>query len=137
MITVTKKVHFTRGRSGRKRIVDAPPKPQPEYAGRVPRVSRVMALAIHFDKLLQSGVVCDTIELARLTKVTQPRITQVLNMLHLAPDIQEALLSLPHVTEGRDRVNEKQLRKVCAHVSFKLQRQLWAAIQPRVLPAPS
>jgi len=60
-----------------------------------------MALAIHFDGLLRRGQVADLTELARLTMVTQPRITQVMNLLHLAPDIQEALLFLPRGTAWR------------------------------------
>jgi hypothetical protein len=49
-------------------------------------------------------------------------------MLHLAPDIQEELLFLPLVTEGRDSVNEKQLRKVCAHASWSRQRLIWKVL---------
>lgn len=62
-----------------------PDKPGPE--GRVPRISKLMALAIRYDGLLREGVVTDLTELARLSHVTQPRITQIMNLLHLAPDI--------------------------------------------------
>jgi hypothetical protein len=82
-----------------------------------------MALALQFDDLLRSGTVSDTIELARLANVTQPRITQVLNLLHLAPDIQEELLFLPLVTDGRDPINEKRLRRICGEPDFARQRQ--------------
>ena len=34
--------------------------------------------------------------------VTRARMTQIMNLLNLAPDIQEELLLLPPVTEGRD-----------------------------------
>lgn len=125
MITITKQVFFTRSERGRRRIDDKPLPSKSMPPGRVPRVSRVMALALHFDDLLRSGTVSDTIELARLTKVTQPRITQVMNLLHLAPDIQEELLFLPLVTEGHDPVNEKQLRRICAVPNFFRQRWLW------------
>jgi hypothetical protein len=131
MITVTKQVFFTRSERGRRRIEDEPPASQTVPQGRVPRVSRVMALAIQFDDLLRSGTVSDTIELARLAKVTQPRITQVMNLLHLAPDIQEELLFLPLVTQGRDPINEKQLRRVCADISWNRQRAMWATIKKR------
>jgi hypothetical protein len=129
MITVKKQVFFTRSERGRRRIEDDPPASQMVPPGRVPRVSRVMALALQFEDLLRSGTVSDTIELARLVKVTQPRITQVMNLLHLAPDIQEELLFLPLVTQGRDPINEKQLRRVCADVSWNRQRQKWASLR--------
>ena len=57
-----------------------------------------MALAIRFDRLIREDVVSDQSELARLAHVTQPRMTQIMNLLHLAPDIQEELLFLPLVT---------------------------------------
>lgn len=136
MITVKKQVFFTRSERGRRRIEDQPPASQMVPPGRVPRVSRVMALAIQFDGLLRAGVVSDTIELARLAKVTQPRITQVMNMLHLAPDIQEELLFLPLVTQGRDPITEKQLRQLCAEVSWRKQRQMWAQLKSRCSISP-
>jgi hypothetical protein len=68
--------------------------------GRVPRVAKLMALAIRFDRLIREGKVADRSELARLAHVTQPRMTQIMNLLHLAPDIQEDILFLPPVTEG-------------------------------------
>ena len=129
MITVKKQVFFTRSERGRRRIEDKPPASQTVPLGRVPRVSRVMALAIQFDDLLRSGTVSDTIELARLARVTQPRITQVMNLLHLAPDIQEELLFLPLVTQGRDPIHEKQLRRLCAEVRWNRQRQQWASLR--------
>ncbi|GIV04125.1 MAG: hypothetical protein KatS3mg108_0010 [Isosphaeraceae bacterium] len=128
MITVKKQVFFTRSERGRRRIENDPPASQTVPPGRVPRVSRVMALAIELDRLLREGIVANTIELARLAQVTQPRITQVLNLLHLAPDIQEELLFLPLVTQGRDPINEKHLRRICREVSWQKQRRLWKAI---------
>lgn len=129
MITVTKQVFFTRSERGRRRIADEPAPTQTLPPGRVPRVSRVMALAIRFDDLLQRGVIANTVELARLAKVTQPRITQVMNLLHLAPDIQEELLFLPNVLAGRDPINEKQLRRVCGMPSFVCQRRAWEKLK--------
>ncbi len=54
-----------------------------------------------------------------------------MNLLHLAPDIQEELLFLPRVTEGRDPIHEKQLRRMCAEVSWKEQRQMWTQLKSR------
>jgi hypothetical protein len=131
MITVTKQVFFTRNERSGRRIEDRMPACHGVPPGRVPRVSRVMALAIQFDALLRAGVVSDTVEMARLARVTQPRITQVMNLLYLAPDIQEELLFLPLVTSGRDPINEKQLRRVCATTDWRKQRHLWAQLKSR------
>jgi hypothetical protein len=75
-----------------------------------------MALAIRFDTLVSRGEVQNSEDLARLGYVTRARITQIMNLLNLAPDIQEALLFLPRTTSGRDMFREKELRSI-AHRS--------------------
>ena len=85
MITVKDKVVFTRGRCGERKIRAGAAQAVKATVGRIPRISKLMALAIRYDRLLREGVVSDSAELARLAKVTQPRITQILNLLHLAP----------------------------------------------------
>ena len=97
--------------------------------GRVPRVSRLMALAIRFDQLIRDGVVADQAELARLGHVTRARLTQIMNLLCLAPDIQEALLHLPATKQGPDAVTEKQLRAIAADLDWRRQRQMWTCSQ--------
>lgn len=128
MTTVTRPIHF-RVRQTRRRIVTEPPPPPPP--GRVPRVARLMALAIKFDKMLQDGVVGSQTDLAALARVTQPRMTQIMNLLHLAPDIQEEILFLPQVTEGRDPVTERDLRRVVLIRHWSQQRRVWASLSPR------
>ena len=100
------------------------PPAAPAPAGRIPRVAKLMALAIRCDQLLRSGAVPDASALARLARVCQPRITQILNLTLLAPDIQERLLCMEPVEEGKPEVNEKMLRRVCAEVEWNRQRGL-------------
>ena len=128
MITITTPVHFTTSRNGRKRLHAAAPPPAPPL-GRVPRISKLMALAIRFEGLLQNGTVADQSELARLAGVTQPRMTQILNLNHLSPDIQEELLFLPEVTAGRDSLHERVLRPVCAEIEWQRQREAWCDLR--------
>ncbi len=66
MITVKRNIHFVRRARGRRTIVDNPLARAAVEPGRVPRVSRLMALAIHFDRLIREGKVADQSELARL-----------------------------------------------------------------------
>lgn len=133
MMALRTKVHFARTSHGRITLADAPPTeaaPLPD-PGRVPRVARLMALAIRFDRLLRDGTVASLSELAQLTRITQPRVTQILNLTLLAPDIQEELLHLPSVDVGRDRMNERRMRAIVAVVSWVEQRHLW---RKRALP---
>ncbi|MGE0759482.1 MAG: hypothetical protein AB7F89_21275 [Pirellulaceae bacterium] len=126
MITVKQKIQFQRGSQGRRRITDSPPATEAVEPGRIPRVSRLIALAIRFDRMIRDGVVADQSELARLAHVTQPRMTQIMNLLNLAPDIQEALLFLPRVEQGKDPVTERELRAVVAEVDWGRQRRMLA-----------
>jgi hypothetical protein len=99
--------------------------PAPAPAGRVPRISRLMALAIRFQGLLDRGEVRDYAELARVGHVTRARLTQIMNLLNLAPDVQEAILFLPPVVSGRDSLREWQVRPVMAEVQWGRQRGMW------------
>jgi len=134
MITVKRKVQFARDATGRKRMVTRRRPAEEVSRGRVPRIARLMALAIRFDRLIRDGTVADQSELARLACVTQPRMTQIMNLLNLAPDIQEQLLLLQAVREGRDRLHERSLRGVVATSDWGLQRGRWAVLTRGILP---
>jgi hypothetical protein len=73
----------------------------------------------------------DYAELARLGHVTRARVTQVMNLLQLAPDIQEAILFMPEVEEGRDPVKEWQVRPIAAEVNWGRQRGMWRELAAR------
>ncbi len=120
------KVHFRSGRHGRKRLERGDAPVPPIESGRVPRVSRIMALAIRFEGLIRDGVVADQADLARLGHVSRARITQIMNLLYLAPDIQEQILFLPRIERGRDPIKEHQLRPIAAVADWRKQRKLWA-----------
>ncbi|MCL4823901.1 MAG: hypothetical protein KJZ57_06740 [Anaerolineales bacterium] len=124
MTTVVRPIHFVR-RGRRTKAVSVPDAAPEALPNRVPRVARLMALAIHFDGMLRKGVVADQSALAQICEVTQPRITQIMNLLHLAPDIQEEILNLQPVSTGRDPVTERDLRPLAALLSWAQQRSVW------------
>ena len=126
-LTIGGTVHFGReGRGARKAIRDGnAPSPAP---GRVPRIARLMALAIHLDGLVQSGQVADYAALARLAHVTRARISQVMSLLYLAPAIQEELLFLPRVESGRERVVLRDLMPIAAERNWSLQLRKWKSL---------
>jgi hypothetical protein len=98
--------------------------------GRIARLSRILALAHHFQNLLDTGVVRTQMELAELTKLTTARITQIMNLLVLAPDIQEEILFMPPVTKGPAPVTERDLRPLLKTLVWSEQREQWAVIRP-------
>lgn len=122
------KTRFRCGANGRKYLETGKATLTPVESGRVPLVSRLMALAIRFDGLIRDGTVADQAELARLGHVTRARLTQIMNLLHLAPDIQEALLFLPRVERGPDQVHERQIRPIVAVSDWRKQRRMWNSI---------
>jgi len=95
---------------------------------REPRISRLMALAIEFSDMLDRGDVADLTELATVAQVTQPRITQILNLTHLAPDIQEDLLFLDPPVAGKEPIHERGLRPLTTELCWQRQRTLWTAL---------
>ena len=101
----------------------------PLAAGRVPRIARLMALALRFEELLRSGAVRDYAELARLGRVSRARITQVMNLLHLAPDLQEEILFLAPVLKGRDPIHLENLQGLAALLDWHSQRRQWNDMQ--------
>lgn len=129
-LTFEFKVHFGRGPSGRR---EAHPGEAPlaseTPAGTVPRVSRLMALAIRFEQLVREGAVADYADIARLGHVTRARMTQIMNLLNLAPDIQEAVLFLPPVESGRDPIRELHLRPITIVPDWRKQRRMCANLK--------
>ena len=91
---------------------------------RLPRVARLMALAIKYQGMVSRGELVDYADIARLGYITRARATQVMNLLHLAPDIQEHLLFLDGSAES-DGITERGLRRIAGTVYWKQQRKLW------------
>ena len=119
-------VHFRNGRHGKKRMrAGRRRKPAPTPTGSIPRVSRLMALAVRYQRLIAEGAVADYANLAALGHVTRARMTQIMSLLNLAPDIQEALLFLPRTLSGRDAITERGLRPLTAEPDWVEQRRMW------------
>ena len=131
-------VHFRRRGRGSRREMAAglePPRPARE-PGRVPRVARLMALAIRFEEYLRAGQVADYTELAELGHVTRPRISQIMNLLNLAPDIQEAIIFLPRTLQGRDAIQLRHLQLIAADLRWPEQRKMWQILQESKAASP-
>lgn len=115
----TVEIEITLTRTNRRRVAPAADLP------RVPRTARLMALAIKFQGMVDRGEVQDYADLARLGYVTRARLTQIMNLLLLAPELQEALL----FHEGTQALTgERYLRAVTSKVSWQEQRRLWRSI---------
>jgi hypothetical protein len=93
----------------------------------IPRIARLLALAIRFEGLLRDETIRDYAELARLGRVTRARMTQIMKLLDLAPDIQEKILFLPLI-QG---LNERNLRPIASRIDWDEQRRMFQRITER------
>jgi hypothetical protein len=129
VLTIERDIHFNRkGKGGRKELREgeAPVQPTP---GRVPRIARLMALAIRFDQLIRDGQVKDYATLARLGRVTRARSSQIMNLVQLAPDIVEDILHLPRVERGRDPIHLRMLQPIAMTLDWREQRRMWKRLR--------
>lgn len=125
-LTIVCPISMRRGRSGRGKLAASPP-PAPCEPGTLPRVTRLMALAIKLGDDLNAGRIKDLADIARLGGITRARATQIMNLLCLAPDIQEAILSLPRTTKGRAPITERDLRDVASLPEWEDQRKAFVS----------
>ena len=125
--TIECRVHFNhRGRGSRQR---PPSNRESAEVGRVPRISRLMALALRLDELIRSGEVTSYAELARLGHVTRARLSQIVGLLCLAPDLQEKILFLPRTLKGRDPIQLRHLLPIAMLADWRKQRIRWKALR--------
>jgi len=132
-------VQFSHGPKGRRRAHEASGQPDPThptgseaappkmtFASRVPKITRLLVLGHHFEQLVRGGVVKDYAEIARLTGLTRARITQIVNLTLLAPDIQEEVLTLYRGALEQQRICERQFRAIASTPTWLEQHRLLA-----------
>ena len=118
------------GRTGHRVVRDTaslapPPGHSPE--GHIPRISRLLALAIRFEQLIRNGTVHNQADLARVAHISRAQVTQIMDLLLLAPEIQEEILFLPPVECGKDLVTERGVRSLSANPNWQRQADEWNA----------
>jgi hypothetical protein len=96
-----------------------------------------MALAFKFQGMVDSREVRDYADLARLGYVTRARITQIMNLLNLAPDLQETLLTFSPTSIKRDAITERHLRPIVTEAHWPEQRRIFNKLSAQNLIAKS
>lgn len=116
------------------RAIDRPASEKPKEGSarrrfdRYPRIVQVVALAIHFQDMLDRGDVRNHADLARLGCISRERMSQIMMLAWLAPDIQQAVLSLPKTPGGRFPVSETSLRSIAVIPMWNEQRARWLVL---------
>jgi hypothetical protein len=97
------------------RVVSALPEPgagaRPPKEPKTPRVVELLRKAVEWQALIESGEVWNQAEIARQEGITRARVTQIMAMLRLAPEIREQILSMARVV-GRSSISERALRPI-------------------------
>jgi hypothetical protein len=95
----------------------------------VPRITRLLALALKFEELIRSGTVSNYAAVAHVAHVSRSRVTQMTGLLNLAPDIQEEILFLPAAEARQLRISEPSLRRLTATLLWNQQREQWKKLR--------
>lgn len=128
--TLVFKGHLFRKRRGRGYVfTEKPPEPKPVHdpVRRPARVAQMLAFAHGLGAAIERGDYRDQADAARHFQLTRARITQLMNLTLLAPDIQEQVLFLEAV-DGREPMSERDLRTVIYAGDWGAQRVEWALV---------
>ena len=120
-------LHRVQRRHGKRFVAKAPPGP----VRRPARVAVMLALAHKIDAAIGDGHLRDQAEVARRLGFTRARLSHLLNLRLLAPDVQEQVLALEAV-DGVEPLTERSLRMVSQVPSWMDQRQRWAGLCPSI-----
>jgi hypothetical protein len=120
---------LARVRGRKARFVAEEPCERSEVVRRPAKAAQLLALAHHLREAIETGLLPDGASVARTLGFTRARISQILDLTLLAPDIQEAVLALEAVDGTEPPVNERVLRGVVHAASWREQRE---RIAPRL-----
>ena len=118
-------VRFSHGPKGRRRAGEASDLLAPgKSTALVPKITRLLVLGHHFERLVSEGKVKDYAQIARLTGLTRARVTQIVNLTLLAPEIQEEILLTCDARLRPSFSVERQLRVIMSATTWGEQRIL-------------
>jgi hypothetical protein len=84
-----------------------------------------MALALRLEEQVRAGGMASYSQLAAVGHVSRARVSQIMNLVNLAPDVQEAILFLPRTEHGRDPIHLLLLQPIASSIDWKKQRRMW------------
>lgn len=119
---ITGALHRVQRGHGKRFVAEPPPGP----VRRPARVAVMLALAHKIQEAIDSGKLLDRADVARKLGFTRARITHLMDLTLLAPDLQERVLNLEAV-DGVEPISERELRKVAHAGAWEAQRTAFAA----------
>ena len=127
-VIFTGTLHRVRRGNGHTFLLGDPPDP-PQPVHKPARVARMLAFAHKLKQAIARGEYKSRADAARRLGLTRARISQLLDLTLLAPDIQEQILFLERV-DGVEPVTERGLREVISYADWEQQQKTWLETQP-------
>ena len=101
-----------------------PPPPPPASVRRPSRVARMLAFAHRIEAAITRGEYHDRADASRQLGVTRARLTQLMDLMLLAPDLQERIL-FSEAVDGVEPMTERGLRQLVGRGRWAEQRSSW------------
>lgn len=118
-----------RARAGHRwKLTEEEPTPAPKPTRRPARVAHMLALAHALQGAIDDGIYESRAEVARRFGLTRARVTQLLGLVLLAPDIQEELLFMEAV-DGAEPLSVRALRPLVTMATWAEQQQAWRTLR--------
>jgi hypothetical protein len=92
------------------------------------RVAGMIALAFQIERMIDSGEMRDRAQVARAVGFSRARVTQLLDLTLLAPDLIEEIVFIEH-ERGIERVTERSPRRIVHAGSWDEQRRRWRTLR--------
>ncbi|ACY13545.1 hypothetical protein [Haliangium ochraceum] len=128
-IVVTGRLFRHGGGNGRPHRFSGEPGKQPPRPTRRPaRVAQMLAFAHRVDGEVERGEFESRSAAARYYGMTTGRITQLMSLLWLAPDVQEDVLFLEAI-DGREPLSGQALEKLARIADWGEQRRGWSEVR--------
>ena len=108
------------------RITPPPPKPVPEH--QPARIAELLAQAHRLQQALDDGEHDDQAALARAFGLSRARVSQLLDLTLLAPDIQEEILFLERGDQRERALTDRAIQALVRQASWSAQRRLWRGL---------
>jgi hypothetical protein len=102
-----------------------------ELRAKLPRITHTVARALMFEHAIANGEAADFADLARLTATTRERVSQVMKMMRLAPDIQDEILRLPPVRRPQRAITVPEVAAITDQIVWDDQRESWRKLKQR------
>ena len=126
-VIFTGTLHRVRYGNGHTFLLGDPPDP-PQPLRKPARVARMLAFAHKLKQAIDRGEYKSRADAARRLGLTRARVSQLLDLTLLAPDLQEQILFLERV-DGVEPTSERRIREIISRLDWTVQRRSWECIR--------